>query len=125
VSLLYTQAATCLRLGHHAEAVAILHAPATVVFVVGKQLSDAKVRTDGATLATNVDAIGATPAAASSPLIATAVWFDLAPGTAVGSDCLEVAEHDLGEARRRVAVRARRFVGFAAVVAVTLPRGRR
>jgi hypothetical protein len=44
---------------------------------------------------------------------------------AVGSDYLEVAEHDLGEARRRVAVRARRFVGFAAVVAVTLPPGRR
>ncbi|HZM29906.1 MAG TPA: hypothetical protein VFB77_05420 [Acidimicrobiales bacterium] len=44
---------------------------------------------------------------------------------AVGSDYLEVAEHDLGEARRRVAVRARRFVGFAAVAAVTLPPGRR
>jgi hypothetical protein len=44
---------------------------------------------------------------------------------AVGSDYLEIAEHDLGEARRRVAVRARRFVGFAAVVAVTLPPGRR
>jgi hypothetical protein len=44
---------------------------------------------------------------------------------AVGSDYLEVAEHDLGEARRRAAVRARRFVGFAAVVAVTLPPGRR
>jgi hypothetical protein len=44
---------------------------------------------------------------------------------AVGSDYLEVAEHDLGEARRRVAVRARRFVGFAAVVAVTLPQGNR
>ena len=43
----------------------------------------------------------------------------------VGSDYLEVAEHDLGEARRRAAVRARRFVGFAAVVAVTLPPGRR
>jgi hypothetical protein len=35
------------------------------------------------------------------------------------------AEHDLGEARRRVAVRARRFIGFAAVAAVTLPPGRR
>jgi hypothetical protein len=34
---------------------------------------------------------------------------------------LEVAEHDPGEARRRAAVKARRFVGFAAVVAVTLP----
>ena len=44
---------------------------------------------------------------------------------AVGSDYLEVAEHDLGEARRRAAVRARRFVGFAAVAAVTLPPGRR
>jgi hypothetical protein len=44
---------------------------------------------------------------------------------AVGSDYLEVAEHDLGEARRRTAVRARRFVGFAAVVAVTLPPARR
>ena len=43
----------------------------------------------------------------------------------VGGDYLEVAEHDLGEARRRVAVRARRFVGFGAVVAVTLPPGRR
>jgi hypothetical protein len=43
----------------------------------------------------------------------------------VGSDYLEVAEHDLGEARRRAAVRARRFVGFPAVVAVTLPPGRR
>jgi hypothetical protein len=43
----------------------------------------------------------------------------------VGGDYLEVAEHDLGEARRRAAVRARRFVGFPAVVAVTLPRGRR
>jgi len=41
------------------------------------------------------------------------------------ADHLEVAEHDLGEARRRVAVRARRFIGFAAVAAVTLPPGRR
>jgi hypothetical protein len=41
---------------------------------------------------------------------------------AVGSDYLEVAEHDPGEARRRAAVRSRRFIGFAAVVAVTLPR---
>ena len=44
---------------------------------------------------------------------------------AVGSDYLEVAEHDLGEARRRAAVRARRFIGFAAVVAVSLPPARR
>ena len=44
---------------------------------------------------------------------------------AVDSDYLELAEHDLGEARRRLAVRARRFVGFAAVVAVTLPPARR
>jgi hypothetical protein len=65
------------------------------------------------------------PAAASSPLIATAVWFDLTPGTTVGSDYLEVAEHDLRAARRQVAVRARQFAGFAAVAAVTLPPGRR
>jgi hypothetical protein len=44
---------------------------------------------------------------------------------AVGSDYLEVAEHDPGEARRRAAVRARRFVGFAAVAAVSLPPARR
>src|SRR5215211_3668380 len=43
----------------------------------------------------------------------------------VGSDYLEVAEHDLGEARRQAAVRTRRFVGSPAVVAVTLPPGRR
>jgi hypothetical protein len=40
---------------------------------------------------------------------------------AVGSDYLEVARHDPGEVRRRAAVRGRRFVGLAAVVAVTLP----
>jgi hypothetical protein len=44
---------------------------------------------------------------------------------AVGSDYLEIAEHDLGEARRRPAVRSRRFVGLAAVVAVTHPPARR
>jgi hypothetical protein len=43
----------------------------------------------------------------------------------VGSDYLEVAEHDLGEVRRRAAVWERRFGGFTAVVAVTLPPGRR
>jgi hypothetical protein len=60
------------------------------------------------------------------------VRVELADGTscdgtieAVGSDYLELAEHDLGEARRRPAVRARRFVGFPAVVAVTLPPARR
>jgi hypothetical protein len=60
------------------------------------------------------------------------VRVELAHGTscdgtieAVGGDYLEVAEHDLGEARRRAAVRARRFVGFPAVVAVTLPPARR
>jgi hypothetical protein len=68
---------------------------------------------------------------ASSPVDASRSgsnwWTGPGDGTieAVGSDYLEVAEHDLGEARRRVAVRARRFVGFAAVVAVTLPPGRR
>jgi hypothetical protein len=44
---------------------------------------------------------------------------------AVGRDYLELAEHDPGEARRRAAVRARRFVGFTAIVAVTLPPARR
>jgi hypothetical protein len=60
------------------------------------------------------------------------VRVDLGDGTsvdgtieAVGGDYLEIAEHDPGEARRRAAVRARRFVGFAAVVAVTLPPARR
>ena len=40
---------------------------------------------------------------------------------AVGSDYLEIAEHDPGEARRRRAVKARRFLGLAAIAAVTLP----
>jgi hypothetical protein len=44
---------------------------------------------------------------------------------AVGSDYLEIAEHDPGEARRRRAVKARRFLGLAAVAAVTLPQARR
>jgi len=44
---------------------------------------------------------------------------------AVGNDYLEIAEHDPGEARRRRAVKARRFLGLAAVAAVTLPRARR
>jgi hypothetical protein len=60
------------------------------------------------------------------------VRVDLGDGTsvdgtieAVGRDYLEIAEHDPGEVRRRAAVRARRFVGFAAIVAVTLPPARR
>jgi hypothetical protein len=40
---------------------------------------------------------------------------------AVGSDYLEIAEHDPGEARRRRAVKARRFLDLAAIAAVTLP----
>jgi hypothetical protein len=40
---------------------------------------------------------------------------------AVGSDYLELAEHDPGEARRRRAVKARRFLSLAAIAAVTLP----
>jgi hypothetical protein len=44
---------------------------------------------------------------------------------AVGSDYLELAEHDPGEARRRAAVKARRFPRLAAVAAVTLPPARR
>ena len=54
-------------------------------------------------------------------------WSTRYDGTieAVGSDYLEIAEHELGEVRRRVAVRARRFVGFEAVVAVTVPPARR
>ena len=43
----------------------------------------------------------------------------------VGSDYLEIAEHDPGEARRRRAVKARRFLSLAAVAAVTLPPARR
>jgi hypothetical protein len=44
---------------------------------------------------------------------------------AVGSDYLELAEHDVGEARREAVVRARRFTAFAAVAFVTLPPERR
>jgi hypothetical protein len=44
---------------------------------------------------------------------------------AVGGDYLELAEHDPGEARRRAAVKARRFLRLAAVAAVTLPPARR
>jgi hypothetical protein len=44
---------------------------------------------------------------------------------AVGSDYLEIAEHEPGDAPRRAAVRARRFIGFTALVAVTLPPARR
>jgi hypothetical protein len=44
---------------------------------------------------------------------------------AVGGDYLELAEHQLGEARREAAVRARRFAAFAAIAFVTLPPERR
>jgi hypothetical protein len=44
---------------------------------------------------------------------------------AVGSDYLELAEHQLGEARRETAVRGRRFAAFAAIALVTLPPERR
>jgi hypothetical protein len=40
---------------------------------------------------------------------------------AVGSDYLEIAEHDPGEARRKRAVKARRFLSLTAIAAVTLP----
>ena len=39
----------------------------------------------------------------------------------VGSDYLEVAEHELGEPRRRPAVTARRLLGLDAVALVTVP----
>ncbi len=39
---------------------------------------------------------------------------------AVGSDYVEIAEHDIGEARRETAVKARRLTAFAAVALVTL-----
>ena len=44
---------------------------------------------------------------------------------AVGSDYLEIAEHDPGEARRRARDKARRFLGLTAVAAVSLPPARR
>jgi hypothetical protein len=44
---------------------------------------------------------------------------------AVGSDYLELAEHDLGEARREAAVKGRRLAAFRAVALVTLPPDRR
>lgn len=44
---------------------------------------------------------------------------------AVGSDYLELAEHQVGEARREAAARARRFAAFAAIALVTLPPERR
>jgi hypothetical protein len=40
---------------------------------------------------------------------------------AVGSDYLELAEHQLGEVRREAAVRARRFAALATIAVVTLP----
>ena len=44
---------------------------------------------------------------------------------AVGSDYLELAEHEAGEARRETAVRARRFAAFAAIAFVSLLPDRR
>jgi hypothetical protein len=44
---------------------------------------------------------------------------------AVGNDYLELAEHDLGEARREAAVKARRLSAFDAVALVTLLPDRR
>jgi len=44
---------------------------------------------------------------------------------AVGSDYVEIAEHDLGEARREAAVRARRLTALTAVALVTLLPDRR
>ena len=48
-----------------------------------------------------------------------------APSRRSASGYLEIAEHELGEVRRRAAVWARRFVGFEAIVAVTVPPARR
>jgi hypothetical protein len=39
----------------------------------------------------------------------------------VGNDHLEIAEHELGEARRQAALTGRRFLALAAIAAVTLP----
>jgi hypothetical protein len=44
---------------------------------------------------------------------------------AVGSDCLELAEHEVGEARREAAVRVHRFAAFAAIAFVSLLPDRR
>ncbi|HVD13947.1 MAG TPA: hypothetical protein VNK73_05820 [Actinomycetota bacterium] len=44
---------------------------------------------------------------------------------AVGSDYLELAEHEVGEARREAVVRARRFAAFAAIAFVSLLPDRR
>jgi hypothetical protein len=44
---------------------------------------------------------------------------------AVGSDYLELAEHEVGEARREAAVRAHRFAAFAAIAFVSLLPDRR
>jgi hypothetical protein len=51
------------------------------------------------------------------------VRVELVDGTieAVGNDHPEIAEREPGEARRRRAVKARRFLGLAAIAAVTLP----
>jgi hypothetical protein len=44
---------------------------------------------------------------------------------AVGSDYLELAEHEVGEARREAAVKAHRFAAFAAIAFVSLLPDRR
>jgi hypothetical protein len=44
---------------------------------------------------------------------------------AVGSDYLELAEHEVGEAWREAAVKAHRFAAFAAIAFVSLLPDRR